>query len=378
MTESNGSKADLHQGDRVIPLSIVIPAFNHVELTRECIKSIREYTPGDYEIIVVDNGSTDGTAEYLRDIDVHVITNAENLGFPRAANQGIREARGLYLCLLNNDVVLLEGWLEPLLESLDRDPEVGIAGPKQVNPERTIWHAGTAFGDSKSSGYSRQPLHIYLGYPEDDPAVNVERCYPAMNFGCCLIRAGLFDEVGLLDEETFVFPGSYEDVDWCLRARKKGYLCVYRPDSKVVHLGSQTLFHTGESLREKGLEASRTNLEHLLEKWRGEPESFFVPDEVRPLADDYFGSSVFLDKENAELRLQLSEATDYIMELEVAVERAHGDHREAAAYARRVEAEWQEKCEQLQTAERRIAELEAEKAAMKTSPAKHVRNGNVT
>lgn len=224
--------SETQKDDNGVLISIVIPVFNHIELTRECIESIRRNTKVDCEIVVVDNGSTDETASYLRDESIHVITNSENLGFPRAANQGIESARGEYICLLNNDVTVLEGWLEPLLESLEQDSLVGIVGPKQVSPGGTVWHAGTAFGPEDNLTLARKPFHIFIDFPEDDPLVNVKRTYPAMNFGCCLIPARLFDKVGLLDDETFIFPGLFEDVDWCLRLRKSGHMCLYRPPTR--------------------------------------------------------------------------------------------------------------------------------------------------
>src|ERR1700677_4066136 len=101
--------------------SIIIPCWNQIEFTQQCLASLKEHTRPAWELIVIDNGSTDGTAAYLagvRDmasVPVTVVTNTTNLGFPAAINQGLRLARGEYLVLLNNDVVVTDAWLDQLI-----------------------------------------------------------------------------------------------------------------------------------------------------------------------------------------------------------------------------------------------------------------------
>jgi GT2 family glycosyltransferase len=331
-------------------LSIVIPVFNHVDLTRQCIDNLSEHTAVDHEVVVVDNGSTDGTARLLESADVRAITNVENLGFPVAVNQGIRASRGEFVCLLNNDVTVLEGWLEPLLDTLQSDRSAGAVGPLQVGPGGTVWHVGTAFGPDDNPSLARRPFHIFAGYLADDPIVGVDREYPAMNFGCCLIARRLFDEIGLLDEETFVFPGIYEDVDWCLRARKAGYRCLYRHASRVLHDASQTQRRSGEDLESASLKAAETNLERLIARWEAEPESFLVPEGVRGLLDEYFESAPFLRKENGDLKDQLAALSAHLDEVEAV-------NAQGAAYAVKLERDWKEKCDLLDEAEARAAHL---------------------
>jgi GT2 family glycosyltransferase len=158
-------------------VSIVIPAFNHLDLTRQCLDSIAENTDVPHEVIVVDNASTDGTGAFLASRPVRVITNAENVGFQKAANQGIQAATGEYVCFLNNDIIVLPGWLEPLLKCLREDAKVGVAGPKQVSPQGIVWHAGTVFGPQDDPVRPRMPFHIYKDFPEDDPMVGIKRSY---------------------------------------------------------------------------------------------------------------------------------------------------------------------------------------------------------
>ena len=111
--------------------SIIILTRNNLEYTKMCLESIRRYTPEPHEIIVVDNGSTDGTIEYLEaQEDVKLIKNGLNLGFALGNNLGLREARGEYIVILNNDTVVTEGWLTKLINSAQSNPQVGIVGPR--------------------------------------------------------------------------------------------------------------------------------------------------------------------------------------------------------------------------------------------------------
>jgi GT2 family glycosyltransferase len=352
------AEASLHHSSGGGPsLSIVIPVFDHLDLTRDCLDGIRKHTDVEHEIIVVDNGSTDGTAGFLRDSQVRTVTNQENLGFPKAVNQGVMAAGGEFVCLLNNDVKVQEHWLEPLLEAISTDRRAGVAGPLQVGTGGTVWHAGTAFGPDDHPTLARRPFHIFMGYSQDDPLIGQPREYPAMNFGCCLIRNSIFEEIGLLDDETFVFPGIYEDVDWCLRARKAGYRCLYRPDSRVLHDASQTQRCSGDDLASASLKAAELNLDRLISKWKNEPESFLVPEDLRPLLDDYFVSAPFLRKENQDLKDQLSVLFAHMTDLETKLSELAAVNAEGAAYVRKVENDWKEKCEQLAEAEARAAHM---------------------
>ncbi len=270
--------------DEDIPLvSIVMPVFNHLDLTCQCLGSIYENTEDSYEIIVVDNGSTDGTGKFLEGASCRVVHNQRNQGYPRAINQGIEAARGQYICLVDNDTILLPCWLTPLLKHLSSHPEVGMVGPKQINLRGRIYHVGTIFYPDDHPTLPRTPIFIYQDYPQDHPLTNVGRSYPAMNFSCILIRRRLFEEVGFLDDKNSVFPGNMENVDWCFRMRKAGYSCYYLPESKIVHIGQQTQFGSGDELKRECERASAFNLAHMIANWNEEPESFFVPPDIREL-----------------------------------------------------------------------------------------------
>ena len=115
--------------------SIIVPCWNQLEFTRQCITALRLHTRPPWELIVIDNGSTDGTAAYLGGVQdaaavpVTVITNAMNRGFPAAINQGLQVARGEYLVLLNNDVVVTDAWLEQIVASGECAATIGLVGP---------------------------------------------------------------------------------------------------------------------------------------------------------------------------------------------------------------------------------------------------------
>ncbi len=215
--------------------SIVMPVWNRVELTKDCLTALAGLKDQpEYELIVVDNGSTDGTTDFLRQLsgDVRVIVNKENLGFAKACNQGAAAARGKYLVFLNNDTIPQPGWLTALVAEVDSYTEVGIVGSKLLYPDGTVQHAGVVRDCSR-----RLPYHIYKSFAASHPAVNQRREFQIVTAACLLIRRALFDEVGGFDEG---YVNGFEDADLCLKVRQRGYVIVYQPRSVVVHLESQT------------------------------------------------------------------------------------------------------------------------------------------
>ncbi len=215
--------------------SIVIPVFNKMALTVQCLTALAKATDQvSYEVIVVDNGSADGTGDFLTQLggDVRVITNADNLGFAKACNQGARIARGKYVVFLNNDTIPLQGWLSALVADAEAHPEVGIVGSKLLFGDGTIQHAGVVFMRRHLS-----PSHLYRSVAPDQPAANRRREFQAVTAACMLIRRDLFEEVRGFDEG---YINGFEDVDLCLKVREKGRRVIYQPRSVVYHLESQT------------------------------------------------------------------------------------------------------------------------------------------
>jgi len=235
-----------------ITCSIIIPVWNKLELTVQCLTALASTVESSYEVIVVDNGSTDGTTEFLSSLsgDVQIIRNQENLGFAKACNQGAQAAKGKYLVFLNNDTIPLKGWLRALVSEVDGCADVGIVGSKLLYQDGTIQHAGVVL--DRTGG---RPYHIYKGFPSDLPCVNQRREYQVVTGACLLIRQPLFMELGGFDEG---FRNSFEDVDLCLKARERGYRVVYQPRSVVYHLESQT---PGRKLHDE------SNAKRLQDRW---------------------------------------------------------------------------------------------------------------
>ena len=236
--------------------SIIIPVWNRLELTRDCLTALSQIKDQpEYEVIIVDNSSTDGTKEFLAELkgDVQIIRNEKNEGFAKACNQGARAARGQYLVFLNNDTIPQSGWLSSLVSEVDAQPEVGVVGSKLLYPDGTVQHAGVV-----RDLEHRLPYHIYKSFAGDHPAVNQRREFQIVTAACLLIRRSLFEEVGGFDEG---YVNGFEDADLCLKVRERGYAVVYQPRSVVLHLESQT---AGRKVHDD------TNAIRFLDRWEGQ------------------------------------------------------------------------------------------------------------
>lgn len=214
--------------------SIVIPLFNKVEYTLKCLAALAANTPADrYEVVLVDNGSSDETPALLDQLegDVQIIRNAQNLGFSAACNQGAEAARGRHLLFLNNDTEPLPGWFEPLIGVLDREPDVGAVGAKLLFPDSTLQHAGVEVLEIRGKA-PVVAIHRHYRKPADFPAAN-ERCdLDVVTAACMAIRREAFDGAGRFD--TGYWNG-YEDVDLCFTIREAGWRIVYVPSSTLIH-----------------------------------------------------------------------------------------------------------------------------------------------
>ncbi|MCS6329547.1 MAG: glycosyltransferase [Nitrospira sp.] len=215
--------------------SIIIPVWNNAALTQQCLHALAEVMDGvSYEVVVVDNGSTDGVETFLRDLggDVQIIRNEQNLGFSKACNQGARAARGEFLVFLNNDTIPLKGWLSALVEEARVHADVAVVGSKLLFEDGTIQHAGVAF--------SREwflPYHLYRGGNAQAACVSRRRELQCVTAACMLVRRTVFEQAGGFDEG---YRNGFEDVDLCLKIRKLDWKIVYQPKSVLYHLESKT------------------------------------------------------------------------------------------------------------------------------------------
>jgi GT2 family glycosyltransferase/Tfp pilus assembly protein PilF len=262
---------DAPGGDPAGPrVSIVIPVFNKIEFTRPCLESLARHTPvGLAEIIVVDNGSTDGTAEYLAGMapQVRTLRNPDNLGFARACNLGAASAGTAQLLFLNNDTVAHEHWLEPLLALLDGDPAIVAAGSKLLFPDGTLQHAGVIFVEDRRLPGPIQARHAHYAADATQPDANQRRCYQALTAACLLVRRAAFERAGGFDEGYW---NGYEDVDLCLKLQELGGRLVYEPTSVLTH-------HESKSGPERFTKV-KPNIERLHARWHGRLEADVVID----------------------------------------------------------------------------------------------------
>lgn len=261
-------------------LSIVIVSWNVKSLLQSCLRSTLEAPepPGgpviSSEVIVVDNASTDASADMVRQdfTTVRLMANADNVGFTRANNQGIAASDGRYVLLLNPDTEVLGRALTEMVDYMGRHPKVGALGPKLVDADggvqssrRRFPNLRTAFVESTfvqpwfaGSGILRR---YYVLDRDDDEIQEVDWLVGA----CLMLRRSAIEEVGPLDERFFMYS---EELDWCYRARQQGWQVVYLPTARVVH-------HEGKS-SEQVLPVRHTQFQRskvlFFEKHYGRPQ----------------------------------------------------------------------------------------------------------
>jgi GT2 family glycosyltransferase len=216
-------------------VGIVIPFRDQPGLLLNCLRGLAASTYRRFEVVLVDNGSTDPrTLRLLGRLRgkrrFRVVDAAGEFNFSKLCNTGARAAAGDHLLFLNNDTeVLSRDWLERLL-AVAADPRVGVVGATLFYPDRTIQHAGLF---PRTEG---RWVHAYRGRPADDPGdggeLRISRCVPAVTAACLLVGRELFDDVGGFDERL---PLTHNDVDLCARVRGRGRLVVVTPHARLFH-----------------------------------------------------------------------------------------------------------------------------------------------
>jgi GT2 family glycosyltransferase len=247
-------------------VSIVIPVYNQIGYTARCLAAIAAAgaTPS-FEVIVVDDGSSDATPELLATVPgLRLHRNSSNLGFCGTVNNGAALARGRYLVLLNNDTEVKRDWLDTLVDVAESAPDIGAVGSKLIYGDGSLQEAGgIIWSDGHGWNYGRN----------DDPGkpvYNFRRDVDYCSAAAMLVRRDLFEQLGRFDLRFA--PGYYEDTDLCFALRARGYRVVYQPHSEVVHHEGRTYGTDsgGAAVGQHTKQSQHRNREKFVEKWTAE------------------------------------------------------------------------------------------------------------
>ena len=290
------------QGDPLV--SIVIANRDHAQDLKRCLTSIFEKsTYENYEIIIVENGSTEEeTKRYYKEVTsgpykdrVSVVeykyAEGEAFNYSRINNFGVSKARGEYILLLNNDTEVISlNWIEELLMYAQRD-DVACVGGKLYYPDKTIQHAGIVIG----LGAHRTAGHVHYRQRRENLGYMGRLCYAqnmsAVTGACLMVKKRIYDELGGLDE---TFEVSLNDVDFCLRCRQKNYLNVFTPFAELYHYESLSRGSDVEDPHSENAKRYDREAEHFRTKWK----------EVIEKGDPYYNPNFTLDRSDFSLKVQ--------------------------------------------------------------------------
>lgn len=243
----------------MVDISIVIVNFNTKKLVLDCINSVKKYTTNiNYEIIVVDNASTDGSVESLKKLkDINLIISKENGGFSKGNNLGIKKAKGKYVLLLNSDTLFLENSIKKMFDLMETRPEVGVSSCRLLNLDKTIQSNG---------GYFPTLFRVFTWatFLDDLPGADYFKAYhPHLNYyekeqeldwvtgAFFLIRKSVLEKSKSLNERFFMYV---EELELCFRVKKAGWKILYTPQTSIIHLGGASTTSKNTILGEfKGL-----------------------------------------------------------------------------------------------------------------------------
>ena len=224
-------------------VSIIIVNYNTRTSLRRCLQSVTAFPPPcEFETIVVDNASIDGSVEMVKKVfpQAMVVENRINKGFAGALNKGIKRSRGNLLLFVNPDVILAPGCVEVLAEFLSRHPEAGICGPKLLNPDGGIQLSCRAFPTLANVFFGRRSLwnrffpqnRMSRSFLRADLDHNAVQEVDWIVGACMMVKRKVPNSIGLFDEDYFLFV---EDTDFCYRARKAGYSVYFVPHAVATH-----------------------------------------------------------------------------------------------------------------------------------------------
>jgi hypothetical protein len=227
-----------------ITVSVVVVSWNAREYLAQCLASLSvRACRYPLEVIVVDNASTDGSAELVRKKfpHVHLICNPSNLGFAKATNIGVQRSSGNYICMINSDVKVLEDCVTRLVDYMEAEPEVGLAGPRMLDPDGkvarschgfpTLWNL---FCVAIGLDQMLPKVRLVGGYLLRYWAFDTTQCVEVLGGWFWIVRREAVQTVGLLDEEFFFYG---EDLDWCKRFQLQGLKVVYLATASSIHYG---------------------------------------------------------------------------------------------------------------------------------------------
>jgi GT2 family glycosyltransferase len=224
-------------------ISIIIVSWNAKKYLAECLDSIYRSLPNDTEIIVVDNASSDGSPDAVRDAfpGVHLVLNDDNYGFAKANNIGIQASTGEYIFFINSDVVVKAGCFGKMISYMDNHLDIGVLGPKIIGPNGEVQRSCMGF-PSLWNSFSRALAldtiflgmklfggHLMTYWPHNDirPVDVINGCF-------WMVRRKALQATGPLDERFFIYG---EDIDWCKRFHDKGWEVVFYPEAEAIHYG---------------------------------------------------------------------------------------------------------------------------------------------
>ena len=242
---------------------IIIPVWNELSYTKQCIDSIYKNTDVPFCLIIIDNGSLEETRSFLQDLasihnNITLITNKENLGYVKAVNQGLKISQGGYVCLLNNDIVVTKDWLKKMIDFSEKYPDTGLINcvenwdKKKPYPPNLEEYART---------FEKEKGH----YIELDHTTGA----------CLLIKRGVIEKIGYLDERFYM--GHYEDNDYSYRAKRAGYRCCRLMDTYVWHYMSSSFNHL-QNWRE---DIAKKNQRLYEEIWGKSKRILYITDPIK-------------------------------------------------------------------------------------------------